>query len=100
MTINSVDILPDKNQEDHHTDDYECSLFHVFRRAAPVIIEVARAIDPELACTEILCGIWTIVYVGLHDCIRLHKGTLSINTFISNLGDFLQVSLFETSHIR
>ena len=38
--ITAVEVLTERNEEEHHTDQYECPLFLVVRRAALVYVQV------------------------------------------------------------
>ena len=40
VTITGVDLLTEQNQEDHHTDEFECPTFLIARRGSPVTLQV------------------------------------------------------------
>lgn len=40
MTIDSLELLTERNEQEHHTDDYECESYHIVRRAACLYLKV------------------------------------------------------------
>lgn len=80
MTIDSLELLTERNEQEHHTDDYECESYHIVRRAACLYLKVYKLYISTIVISSIL------TYCRSEVCSVEMRSGITKNTYgLSNL---------------